>query len=141
MRRQIVVPARKCSGMTIAVSGTHGGVRFCTNGTSCSYLLFSGLSGLHHQFIYHVTSEYCVPANMSCGQWRPTGQPPWHLAAVLFVCAVAADRRDGGPTHDAHPATARWYGAIDVSPSMRATDVSPGRLVAAESGRQVPATS
>ena len=63
-----------------------------------------------------------------------------HLAAVLFVCAMLLlTVGKAGPTHDVRIPRNRAVVMliIDVSPSMRATDVSPSRLVAAEvAGKQ-----
>jgi len=63
-----------------------------------------------------------------------------HLAAILLVCSLLLLTIGlAGPTRDVHIPRNRAVVMliIDVSPSMRATDVSPSRLAAAEeAGKQ-----
>jgi Ca-activated chloride channel family protein len=89
------------------------------------------------EFIYRVTSEYCGSPNMELLATVAPNRPSrwWHLAGVPFVCAMLLLTVGmAGPTHDVRIPRNRAVVMliIDVSPSMRATDVSPSRLVAAE---------
>ena len=94
------------------------------------------------EFSYHVTNGCCGSRTWSCSDSVSPNRPSrWrHLAAILLVCSLLLLTVGlAGPTRDVRIPRNRAVVmlVIDVSPSMRATDVSPSRLAAAEeAGKQ-----
>ena len=105
-------------------------------------LVVLGLAGLYIAVQLSRHKRMLRFANMELLESVAPNRPSrWrHLAAILLVCSLLLLTVGmAGPTHDVRIPRNRAVVmlVIDVSPSMRATDVSPTRLAAAEeAGKQ-----
>jgi Ca-activated chloride channel family protein len=128
--------------MTAPMLGTLTASGFAHKWYFLFFLVVLGLVGLyvgvqlsrHRRMLRFANMELLdsVAPNRS-SRWR-------HLAAILLVCSLLLLTVGmAGPTHDVRIPRNRAVVmlVIDVSPSMRANDVSPSRLAAAEeAGKQ-----